>query len=189
MRLFRVRNSWKVASLPAHALGQSAVENRRPWGGSIEDAEGMLNTIMLLSALMLSFAVSLTTQTFSHQDLIDADTRMVKYCKAMVGVYSTFVPGQAFFARQRNVTEFEQYMANDEVPMYQFKKTFFGNPGTLLRTVLSRRSSRLAACSAPSSSRLAWFSQQCATVACVTRLHARATHSSAYGSWPSAPLC
>jgi hypothetical protein len=46
---------------------------------SMADAEGLLNTLMLLAALLLAFAITLLTGTFSHEDLLEADERYLAY--------------------------------------------------------------------------------------------------------------
>ena len=55
-------------SLP-EALRETALQH------SVDDAEGLLSNLMLSSALMLAFSVTLTTGTFSHDDLLEMDTR------------------------------------------------------------------------------------------------------------------
>ena len=45
-----------------------------------EDVDGMLNTVMMLSALMLSFAVAIS-HNIGHDDILAGDARYVKYTK------------------------------------------------------------------------------------------------------------
>lgn len=46
---------------------------------SVEDAEGLLNTLLLLSALMFAFAVTLETGTFTVEDFETADGRYLQF--------------------------------------------------------------------------------------------------------------
>ena len=42
---------------------------------TVEDAEGLLNSLLLLTVLMLAFAVNQTTAIFSLEDFLEADKR------------------------------------------------------------------------------------------------------------------
>ena len=49
---------------------------------SIGDAEGLINSLMLVAALALSFATTLYTGTFSHEDYLAADARHARWSQA-----------------------------------------------------------------------------------------------------------
>ena len=48
---------------------------RRTVAHTVEDAEGLLNSLLLLTVLMLAFAVNQTTAIFSLEDFLEADKR------------------------------------------------------------------------------------------------------------------
>ena len=56
---------------------------------SVADAEGLINSLMLVAALALSFASAMYTGTFNHEDFLAADARHAKWSQASSNIPET----------------------------------------------------------------------------------------------------
>ena len=63
-----------LASIAARG-GRSARGAIGGAGLTLEEVEALANTLILASALLLSFAVGIVLQTYTHDDLVQADKR------------------------------------------------------------------------------------------------------------------
>ena len=87
LRRGRVQSSDSQEPVPA---GTAEPVNR--FLSSVDDAESLLQSLLMISSLMLPIAVTLLSTTFKHEDFLDGDARYVDFCKALFITESTPTP-------------------------------------------------------------------------------------------------